>query len=107
MGAQVSGYTETKDYSEQKLSELRTELVSFVPPGELVVTCGSYARREAVEDSDLDFFAVTQGITKDAPGWFASVENAVVDIVGKLPSRGGAFSKIVSRNALLRNYGGI
>ena len=49
---------------------------------------------------------MTPGSAKDAPPWFASVENAVLDLVGKLPSRGGAFSKLVSRKALLRNYGG-
>jgi predicted nucleotidyltransferase len=103
----MSGYAETKVYSERKLAELRTDLASFVPPGELVVTCGSYARREAVADSDLDFFAVTRGSSKEAaPPWFGALEASVIRLIGKLPSRDGAFSKVVSRSALLRHYGG-
>lgn len=103
----MGGYIATKAYSEGQLGVLRATLQTVVPQGELVVTCGSYARREAVNDSDLDFYSIsstTDGATK--PKWFGKLEGAVKGIVGKLPSRDGAFSEITKTTALLKNYGG-
>jgi predicted nucleotidyltransferase len=101
------GYDATQDFSEQKLRELRSKLSSNVPPGELVVTCGSYARREAVADSDLDFYSVSPADTgEEKPEWYGRLEAAVLDVVGKLPSRTGAFSAVIPTTELLKNYGG-
>lgn len=101
------GYATTKAFSNQKLQELRTSLSSVIPAGELVVTCGSYARREAVLASDLDFYSVTSSTAKgDKPKWFSQLEKAVTEVIGKLPSRDGAFSEIIKTNQLLKDYGG-
>jgi predicted nucleotidyltransferase len=100
------GYAETKPFSNGRLEDLRAKLKAVVPAGELVVTCGSYARREAVAASDLDFYSVTSSSVKDKPKWFGGLEQAVVAVVGKLPSRDGAFSEIIKTNQLLKDYGG-
>jgi len=99
------GYAATKSFSEQRLQELREKIPSVVPTGELVVACGSYGRKEAVSDSDLDFFTVSGGDT-DEPPWFPALEGEVVAVGAKLPSREGAFSKVVSASDFLKNYGG-
>ena len=99
------GYKETKEFSDQKLKELRAKLPTIVPKGELVVTCGSYARREAVSDSDLDFFSVSNSASEE-PDWFIGVKKAATDIGARPPSSGGAFSAVIPTSELLKNYGG-
>jgi predicted nucleotidyltransferase len=56
----MDAYSQAKVFSEKKLAELRSSLQDIVPPQEVVVTCGSYARREASESSDIDFFIITE-----------------------------------------------
>ncbi|HUE79397.1 MAG TPA: hypothetical protein VMN38_07180 [Sphingomicrobium sp.] len=103
----MGGYSETTVFTNDRLLDLRTKLGALVPDDELVVTCGSYARREAVPDSDLDFFSITSAsIKKGAPHWFKKVEATVKQTVGKLPSRDGAFADLVKKEGLLRNFGG-
>jgi hypothetical protein len=36
-----------KQHSDAKLAALRTRLLGVLPAGEIILTCGSYARREA------------------------------------------------------------
>lgn len=104
----MGGFADTKKFSEAKLKELRTKLKSIVPSGQLVVTCGSYARREAVADSDLDFYSVSSSSSRDErPTWFEDLEEVVTQVVGKLPSRDGAFSEVIKTSELLKNYGGL
>ena len=50
-----------KEYSEAKLAALWARLAHMIPPEEMVLTCWSYARREASAESDIDFFVITQG----------------------------------------------
>jgi predicted nucleotidyltransferase len=102
----MGGFASTKEFSERRLAVLREKLGAVVPSGELIVTCGSYARREAVRDSDLDFYSLSSASLKPKPPWFEGLERTVVEIVGKLPSRDGAFSEITKKSALLKNFGG-
>ena len=55
----VSAIERANQFSNDRLERLRARLRQIVPPNEVVVTCGSYARREASASSDLDFFLIT------------------------------------------------
>ena len=99
------GYIEkSAEFSAQRLELLRSELIAKVPSDQIVVTCGSYARRDASVSSDLDYFT----IVPEEGGQPADAEIAkVVDrIIGKAPSRDGAFANTTTANDLLRNFGG-
>lgn len=103
----MSSFTRTTAFSVERLEKLRKSVADVVPSDELIVTCGSYARREAVSDSDLDFFSVASPDSEPAkPAWFPGLESQVKKVIGKLPSRDGAFSEVVSQTELLSNYGG-
>ncbi|HMK79993.1 MAG TPA: nucleotidyltransferase domain-containing protein [Xanthobacteraceae bacterium] len=94
-----------KEHSESKLNELRTKLTKIVPPGNIVVTCGSYARREASAESDIDFFIIANGHPAVAP-WLEEVRAAISEIVPVEPAEGGAFSSLEARDDMLHNIGG-
>ena len=104
----MQGIEQARDFSEAKLSEVRSAVAAVVPPEQLVITCGSYARREASSESDLDYYSIfgdDYSIGQD-PGWISSLREAVEATVGKLPADQGAFAANIKSDALLRNYGG-
>jgi len=96
-----------KEYSEQKLTELRASVKGLVPTDEMVIVNGSYARREASVGSDIDFYVVTtKAKTEEEPAWVAKVITQVENIVPIEPAEDGAFKKIEPRETLLQNIGG-
>lgn len=99
-----------KKHSEATLGALRARLHQMVPADEVVVTCGSYARREASAQSDIDFFVIAQTSLEqpDVPDvpWLEAVRSAISEIVPLEPAEGGAFSKFELRGAMLHNIGG-
>jgi predicted nucleotidyltransferase len=104
----LKGYAGTKDFSEAKLLKIREALPKSVTDNALVVTCGSYARREASAASDMDFFCVenTAALPEDKANRMAEISEVVKKHIGKLPAKDGPFAEDVSRDDLLRNYGG-
>ena len=46
------------EYSRATLDEIRRRLAGLSLRDRIVLVCGSYARREASENSDMDFFMV-------------------------------------------------
>jgi hypothetical protein len=97
-----------KQYSEEKLKLLREGLKTIVPADDVVVTCGSYARREASEESDIDFFVISESNPSgDAPPpWFEKAKSAIGGIVAIEPAGDGAFSQMEFADAMLHNIGG-
>jgi hypothetical protein len=96
-----------KAYSEQKLTELRAQLMDLVPKEEMVLINGSYARREASAGSDIDFYIVTRETQSvETPAWVADVRAAIETIVPIEPAEDGAFAKLEPRDTLLHNIGG-
>ena len=104
-----------KQYSESKLKKLRRRLASIeLDENDVVLTCGSYARREASIASDIDFFIITsrptpqsgQSCDMDDLPWVKSVRDAIGEIVPIEPAAGGAFSKVEPRDDMLVNIGG-
>lgn len=92
-------------YSEAKLSKIRKKLARIVPAGEAILTCGSYARREASAGSDIDFFVVSN-LGTDQPEWYQSAVDAIHSIVPNDPAKGGAFGGVELRKSLIQNIGG-
>lgn len=96
-----------KNHSERKLEEIRAGLDSIVASPDIILTCGSYARREASETSDIDFFVVAdQASDKQALPWFDSAASVIKSIFKIDPATNGAFGEIIPRDEMLRNIGG-
>ncbi len=103
-----SAIERASEHSNRKLSELRSALSGLVPEKQIVVTCGSYARREASDSSDLDFFAIGSDAVEagPAPDWYDAVKSKVATIVLAAPAANGAFAEIESASGMLKNVGG-
>lgn len=77
-----------------------------------IVTCGSYARREASEASDLDFYTIIDDdmnldVIRDEHEWTSLVPEALSKHVAVPSARGGAFDASVVRSSdILRQIGG-
>ncbi len=93
-------------FSNQKLGELRKRLKSIVPDNDIVVTCGSFARREASAESDLDFFAISNKNSQAEPLWIESARATILRVVATAPASNGAFSRVETPISMLNNIGG-
>ena len=92
-------------YSEDTLNELRTRLEDISLRDEVVLVCGSYARREASPNSDIDFFILSND-TKGNSSPIDRVRTAIKEVAPHEPSENGAFGGSVDRNQMLENIGG-
>src|SRR4028118_513045 len=102
-------YAAAKIFSEEKLSTLRKALESIVPNDSVALTCGSFARRDASAQSDIDFFLISRGKAatgKPPPSWLADAHRAIKEIIPKTPAEGGAFAQHINRDGILRDFGG-
>lgn len=91
------------------MAELRDALRSEVPDDDIVVTCGSYARREASSESDIDFFAIRRkqpAESGDTSEWMKTAKGKISAIVPIDPAADGAFAKTESLENMLQNVGG-
>jgi hypothetical protein len=109
----MTAYERSKIHSEETLSALRAKIAPLLPSGEVAVTCGSYARREASANSDVDFFVITKGTMPsqclegtDPPAWWSKVRDKIKEVVEIEPAEGGAFSQFEHHDEMLRNIGG-
>ena len=55
----TTAYNRCSEYSQSTLDELRGRLEKLPLRDRVVLVCGSYARREASENSDMDFFILS------------------------------------------------
>ena len=96
-----------RSFSDRKLAELRSSVGSAVPPGAVVVACGSFARREACAASDLDYFAIAldASVPEDA-AWAPRLREAIGRIVPVEPAQGGPFAAVERLPDMVRNLGG-
>ena len=94
-----------QNFSNEKIELLRRELGSIAPDPYVVVACGSYARREASQASDLDYFVVKPDGTRD-PTWGDNLKAKIKEIVPIDPAMEGAFSQFQDKGAMLKNIGG-
>ena len=102
-----------KTFSSEKLEEIRQALEGVVPDNEIVVTCGSYARRESSSNSDIDYFVIMEQCPPDGEelkvsdfSWVEDVTKCISEIVPIDPAEGGPFRKIEALDRMLINIGG-
>lgn len=94
-----------KVFSETKLAMIRESIRTLIPKDDMVFINGSFARREASAESDIDFYIVTDNDEAE-PSWVQSVRTAIEKIVPVSPAEDGAFAQVQHRNKLLQNIGG-
>lgn len=95
-----------KNFSTAKVGEIRGRLDNLgINSNCCIVTVGSYARQEASEQSDLDYFLITDDETTISEDT-SKFKNIVKDLKISMPSVTGAFDAHVTRVEMLKNIGG-
>lgn len=96
------------EFSDERLAQLANALDGIDLKGANVVANGSFARREASQLSDLDYFLLFPAIIHDddADQVVSSVRAIVEGIVGKQPSPDGAFGTWIRMNEMQSQIGG-
>jgi predicted nucleotidyltransferase len=69
-----------------------------------IVTVGSFARREASDQSDLDFFIIDDSEISDDE--YTKIKKIIGKADVKMPSSTGAFNEIEKKSDMVRNVGG-
>lgn len=98
-------YERSLEYSSRALVEMRRRLEELPLGDRAVLVCGSYARREASENSDVDFFMVSEGADADSL-LTESVRTAIKEVAPNEPSPDGAFGGSEDRHQMVENIGG-
>ncbi len=98
-------YSRCSEYSQSTLDELRARLAKLPLGDRVVLVCGSYARRDASESSDIDFFILSSD-TNGSSSPLDEVRGVIKEAVPNEPSENGAFGGGVNRGTLLGNIGG-
>lgn len=101
----TSAWQASQSYSNQKIEQLRATLRSRIPEDSMAVTFGSYARREASSESDIDYNVIGPSKPED-DGFMAGVEVLVSGIVPNEPADGGPFARYVNQDEMHKNLGG-
>ena len=97
-----------RKFSEEKLAALRALASEGLRDGILLGTYGSYARREASEQSDLDFFVLCRTSKEEAEAKeiLRELGPKLTLIAGRPPAPGGAFGETENLDTMLSNIGG-
>ena len=100
-----TAYDRSFDYSEKALAAIRQHLKGESAHNAVVSVCGSYARREASGESDLDYLIFAED-EDGANALRGDVDAAIAQVGARPPARGGPFDKWTSQNEMLKNIGG-
>ena len=98
-------YEQCRKYSDDTLGRFREQLGSVPLEDDVVLTCGSYARRDASRNSDVDFFVLSNRQDADS-ALVQEITAGIEKVVPHVPARGGAFGQIERSADMLRNIGG-
>ena len=101
----TTAYSRCSEYSRSTLDGLRGRLAGLPLRETVVLVCGSYARREASERSDVDFFILSDD-TDGGSSLLDRVRSAIEEMAPNEPSENGAFGGVVNRGEMLGNIGG-
>ncbi len=108
MSTEVHKYIKRcRKHSDEKCCALRKEIKAIFPANsnDVVLVCGSYARREAAGSSDVDYFLVTEE-EDECKDSIEAIKKAVDRLDLKAPSQSGSFAKKVTRQSIIQNIGG-
>lgn len=99
----------SRKFTIQKIADLEEALSSAEIPNCSVVANGSYARKEASQNSDFDYFILyPEGTTQcQISRADQNVRSAVQHVIGKMPSADGAFGSSLECGTLSKNIGGM
>ena len=108
MDGNVNAWDRASTFSDEKLQMLRSKLQPIAPEKLMVMTFGSYARREASEHSDLDYITVYDDESLPEEGLVCAPEirDVIRCVVPIDPSQSGAFGGDLLRGSMLSNFGG-
>lgn len=97
-----------QDHSAEKCEALRHGLEAKLPSNSdhIVLVCGSYARREAAGPSDVDYFLVPREESEDNQRHINDINSIITQLGLKLPSSGGPFARLRTRESIIENIGG-
>lgn len=101
----TTAYERSSKFSDEKIDEIRSRLEELPLGGAAVLVYGSFARREASTQSDIDYVMVSDG-AETTPDLSERVRSEIRSIVPNSPSEGGAFGEPVNRSEILANIGG-
>ena len=98
-------YERCSAFSEQKISQLREKLNGLTLDDRIVLLYGSFARREASEQSDIDFSIISDQEHKDSD-LIDTIRTRIDSVVPAGPASDGVFGNEVERAEILSNIGG-
>lgn len=98
-------YERCSGFSERKIDELRIQLQERPLGRRIVLLCGSFARREASEQSDIDFSIISDRERNDS-NLINAVRTTIGNVVRTSPATDGVFGNEVERDEILGNIGG-
>ena len=101
----TTAYERSSKFTEDKLEEIRDRLKELPLDDSAVLVYGSFARREASAQSDIDYVMVSDG-KEMVPDLSERVRTEIGSIVPNSPSEDGAFGEPVNRRDILANIGG-
>ena len=97
----------TSSYSEKAINELRGTLTEILPDSKvLVVTVGSFARREASDQSDLDFFVIYEKNEESAKEDYKKIRRVFEESGVWMPATDGSFAELENSDEMVKNVGG-
>lgn len=95
-----------EQFTYEKLKEIRKALGDIYSETNFcIVADGSYARKEASEESDIDFYIIHID-DKPSSKLVEDVSTILSKFVPNMPSDGGPFASITSLSEMTRNIGG-
>jgi len=100
---------EANTFSKTNIEKIRDQLEGICGDNKdiCVVTVGSFARREASTQSDIDFYIIYDDkIIENTDDLFKSIEECIRDSGIRMPSNLGPFNASVKRQEFLENIGG-
>lgn len=102
----LKGICKAKSYSQELIEAIRLRLSSELNSSSLcVITVGSFARREASEQSDIDFFILTDG-SVDGQNELKKLGEIIAEFGIRMPAVSGVFNGISLLNDVTCNVGG-
>ncbi|MGB3487799.1 MAG: DUF294 nucleotidyltransferase-like domain-containing protein [Xanthobacteraceae bacterium] len=97
------------NFTKAKVTKLKSEIKKIESENWCLMANGSYARHEASENSDFDFYLLykPEAMTdKQVKATLKRTVKIIESIVGRLPSQDGAFNSTLKLGELTKNIGG-
>ena len=98
-------YERSREHSNTTIATIREQLEGSSPLNTIVAVCGSYARREASRESDLDYFIFGKGSIEDG-ALRQEMDSLICQLGVRSPWPSGPFEGWTCQDQMLENIGG-